>query len=108
MVAGHNNIENAVKDLKILWLEDIIKLELSKFGYRLSNNLLSGPIYQLMNSKGGLKQHRYLMQNKATPNLQRHESMLFNKSFMCKSIMIFNTLSTETKWHKQSNHLLQK
>ena len=47
------------KDLNILKLPDMIKLEQRKLGYQLRNKLLPKPLQQLFHARGK-KQHRYL------------------------------------------------
>ena len=96
LVAGHQDVEKAMKDLWILKLQDIIMLELCKFGYKITNKMLPVLIDRLMNAWGGKKQHHYPVRNKAMPNVQ-HDTNLFNKSFMCKSITSFNALHIDEK-----------
>ena len=47
------------KDLNILKLPNMIKLEQCKLGYQLQNKLLPKPLQQLFHARGGKKQHRY-------------------------------------------------
>ena len=68
----------------------MVKLELLKFGYKLSRQNLSSPIENLMNQKGGKKTHRYLTCNKAIPNIQPHKCAQFNISFLCKGVSLLS------------------
>ena len=64
----------------ILKFPDIINLKLIKFGYRLSTQDLPTPIELIMNNKEGRKTHRYLMQNKGFPNIQKHTCVQFTSA----------------------------
>ena len=79
-------------DLKALPVNDLIKLELAKFGYKITRNLYPEPITKIMNTRGGMKTHQYPTHRKGMPNIQRHQTPLFNKSFLCKGITRFNEL----------------
>ena len=84
------NIQGLLKGCRLLNVQDVVELELSKFGYRLSKDLLPKPLKQLMEAKGGKKLHRYPTRNKSLPNIQKHFSTIFNCSFMCRSLIIYN------------------
>ena len=71
-------------------LQNLIDLEAAKFGYKISRNLVPKPIQNIMNAKGGKKTHTYHTRNKTTPNIQRHQSTQFNRSFLCRSISYTN------------------
>ena len=64
----------------------MIKTELAKLGFRVTNELLPSPLLDLFNKAGG-KKHRYPMRSKKTPNIQRHDKTLFNKSYLCQSLV---------------------
>ena len=85
----------------ILKLLDIIKLELIKFGYRLSRNDLPGPIKNIMNDKGGCKMHGYPTRNKSIRNIQPHTCMQFNMRYLCKGP---TTFGGQSLWIKRSSN----
>ena len=84
------NTLGLLKSCRLLNVQDLVELELGKFGYRLSKDLLPKPLKQLMESKGGRKLHRYPTRNKSIPNIQKHYSTIFNHSFMCRSLVTYN------------------
>ena len=69
-----SSILGLLKRHRLLKVEDLVELELGKFGYKLGKNLLPKPLKTLMESKGGIKSHRYPTRNKRIPNIQRHYS----------------------------------
>ena len=75
----------------------MIDMELCKFGHKLTKKVLPKPLKYLMDQRGGKKSHRYDTRNKDTPNVQLHQTMVFNQSFLCKSITEFNKLPTDIK-----------
>ena len=83
-----SSILGLLKRHRLLKVEDLVELELGKFGYKLSKNLLPKPLKTLMESKGGIKSHRYPTRNKQIPNIQRHYAAVFNHSYMCRSLVI--------------------
>ena len=89
------NISELLKRHKLLKMEDIVELEMEKFGYRLVNNILPSPLKELMEAKGGIKSHRYPTRNKRLPNIQKHSITIFNHSYMCRSLAIYG----QTKQH---------
>ena len=92
----------------ILKLPNIIKLELIKFGYRLSRNDLPEPIKNIMNDKGGHKMHRYPTRNKSIPNIQPHTCMQFNMSYLCKGPTTFGGQSLWIKRSSNTNVLVKQ
>ena len=55
------------------------------------------PIIDLFHLRGGKKVHRYPTRNKHLPNIQPHPSVMFNNSFLCKSLSVYNNLPGITK-----------
>ena len=95
------------KDLRILKLSDMIKLELCKLGYQLCYKLLPEPLQELFHSRGGKKQHQYPTRNKSLPNVQAHSSKLFQMIFMHKSLSLYSTLPIQIQ-RVQNIHLFMK
>ena len=85
------------RKLRLVKFSDMIKIELCKFGARVSNNLLPKPILDLMKKRGGRKTHGYGTRNKNIPNTQRHTSSHFNTSFMRHGITEYSNLTLDLK-----------
>ena len=85
------------KQNKILKFNDMVKLKLIKFGYKFSKSDIPNPIVKIMNDKGGKKNHRYPMQNKAIPNIQLHNCLQFNNSYQCKGPSILGAAHMSIK-----------
>ena len=75
----------------------MIKIELCKFGARISNNLLPKPIQEFMIKRGGKKTHGYETRNKHIPNTQKHATTRFNISFMHHGITEYSNLTLDLK-----------
>ena len=86
----------------ILPMNQLVELELLKFGYKITNKLTPLRITTLMHKNNGKKLHGYNTRNKNLPNVQKHQSPYFNKSFLNKSIISYQRLPSELK---QSNSL---
>ena len=85
------------KKLGILRFKDIIKLELVKLGYKLTNSLLPQPVQDQFNKYRGKKCHRYPTRLKNTPNIQKHLSKIFNKSNLCQSLAEYMKIPGTTR-----------
>ena len=72
-------------------------MELCKYGYKVSKQLLPEPLIKLANERGGKKVHKYEIRNKHTTNVQAHKSPLYNNSFMCRGIREFGKLPQSIK-----------
>ena len=96
------------KKHRLLPIQELINLELCKFRYAISHQVSPSPIQRLMNKLGGKKVHRYPTRNKSIPNIQKHSSTLFNKSFMCKGLVVYNNLPAELKENKKQESIQQK
>ena len=87
--AQRTHTDPLFQKLHTLHFPDMIKVKLAKLGFRLTNELLPSPLLNLFNKAGGKKQHRYPTRSKKTPNIQRHDKTLFNKSYLCQSLVEF-------------------
>ena len=94
------NILGLLKSCRLLNVQDLVELELGKFRYRLSKDLLPKLLKQLMESKGGRKLHRYPTRNKSIPNIQKHYSTIFNHSFMCRSLVTYSQAPQQARTKK--------
>ena len=56
---GQESVDNEFNLLKILKITDMIKIELSKFGLKITKNAQPQPLQQMMDVYGGKKMHRY-------------------------------------------------
>ena len=78
LIVPQNKNGNLNKELGILTIKDMIKLENYKFGYKLNNNLLPSKTKKLCyldsESHSLMKNHPYSTRNKTIPNLpQKNE-----------------------------------
>ena len=46
-------MDELFKNSKIIWLPDMINQEQQQLGYKISHQLLPGPIHQLFDEQGG-------------------------------------------------------
>ena len=56
----------------------------------------------------GGKTHHYNTRYKSLPNIKKHTSNEYNKSFLCKGITYYNQLKGEIKNTKTKNDFIQK
>ena len=80
------DIINTMRQLNILLLNRMIQLNLCKLGHQMTHKLLPQPLQNILNADGGKKTHRYPTRNKHTPNIQKHQSIMFNQSFYAKAL----------------------
>ena len=76
-----------------------------KTGYNISTNNTPIPIIDIYR-KGEKKRHRYPTRRKNIPAIRKHQDTLFNRSFLCKSLVYYSALSTELRDLK--NYILFK
>ena len=92
---------NLNKTLGILSIEDMVKLENMKFGYKLVHWMLLQKIIEICckdsKQESLTKTHHYSTRNKRVPNLPRNMNKLYRESFLCKGPQSWLTLSVETK-----------
>ena len=91
------SVDAIFRKLKLLKFSDMIKIELCKFGARISNNLLPKSIQELMKKRSGWKTHGYDTRNKRIPNTQKHTTTCFNISFMRHGITEYSNLTFDLK-----------
>ena len=101
LIVPLNKTGNLNKELGILTIKDMIKLENYKFGYKLNNKLLPVKTHQLCyldNKNESLKkQHPYPTCNKTMPNLPKNMNKAYRASYLCAGPQMFQTLPVETK-----------
>ena len=74
---------------------EIIEYKLCKLGYNLKKRLLPEPLIDLFENCSK-KTHSYSTRNKNLPNIKRHTSREYNKSFLCKSLVYTHKLNYKT------------
>ena len=96
-----SSVEPIFESQSIIRFPNLIENELRRLRYKVTNKLLPKPLVELFQQCGGKKMHRYETHKKNTPNIQQHNTHLFNQSFSCKNLSHFNKLpGTES----QKNH----
>ena len=80
-----SDIAGQFERLKIVKLDDLITLNLIKLGHKISHENVPKLLVQIFNLNRGKKQHRYPTRNRLILNIQNHDSLLFNRSFLCKA-----------------------
>ena len=76
----------------------MIQFNLCKLGQQMTHKHLPKPLQDILNADGGKKTHRYPTRNKSTPNIQKHQCTIFNRSFLCQGIKEFVKLKDNLKW----------
>ena len=87
---------NANTNCVFLKLDQLIKLENFKLGYKLKNNELPCRLSKILshdkNKKSLTKQHHYNTRNKDQLNIPKHSSLSYHNSFLVSCIRDFTTL----------------
>ena len=81
---------------KILPFRLLIKQELIKTGFNISTNNAPTPIIEIYR-KEEKKRHRYPTRRKNIPAIRKHHDTLFNRSFLCKSLVYYSALPTDLR-----------
>ena len=81
----------------MLPLHNMINVELAKQEYNINRKLLPKPILDIFDKNGDKKTHCNPTRNKMMPNVQKHHSTQFNRSFICRSMVIFTNLPNAIK-----------
>ena len=91
------NIQQIFTELRLMPVQKMIKLAMCKLGYNVSREQYPEPILTLFKKFGGQKTHRYPTRNKYIPNLQRGYTEQYRNSFLCRSILEYNSLPIDLK-----------
>jgi hypothetical protein len=94
--ASNSSAKPLYKRNNILMLPDLIDLETLKLMYRCVNDNLPREIKLLFNNTV-TDERRYNTRNRNVPIMNRHRTNIYNKSFLCQSIMKWNLLPHEIK-----------
>ena len=93
------NITESFKKLKLLRINQLVRLELNKLAYKHTHNLLPIKLAQCMNcdasGKNLEKKHRYLTRSKHLLNLPQVTMKMYQNSFLMKSISLYSALPKE-------------
>ena len=81
------NEQGMYKELQLIRFKDMIRIELIKFGYKITHKFLPNPLILAFEQDGGRKTHPYNTRNKYLLNIQKHTKNLYNTSFMCKALV---------------------
>ena len=96
IISKNKDIASTFKELKILKIMELIKLQEIKTGYRLVNNQLPNKISQQLqcdaNNKSLAKTHSYNTRGKNIPNLPKSKRMSYINSYLYQSIRQFMLL----------------
>ena len=84
-------------ELCVMPVQSMVKFALCKLGHNVSHRVYPTPIIEQFNRYGGLKTHHYPTRNKHIPNLQRGYSEQYRTSFLCTSILEYNSLPGSLK-----------
>ena len=91
------------KNSHIPTVHDMIRIALCRLRHNISHKHWPDSIIKLFNRFDGKKQHRYPTRNKHVPNIQRHQSELYKRSFVCGSICENNKLPLHLRQQTNSN-----
>ena len=93
------------KELQLVIFEDMIRTELIKLGFKITNKILPNPLIMAFEQDGGKKTHSYNTRNKSLPNIQKHTTSLYNTSFMCKALTEYSKALAMLKQKKIAHSL---
>ena len=97
------NVHDLHKILRIPTIDRMIKHKLCLLGHLINHKHLPEPISKLFGSHGGEKKHHYPTRHKNIPNLQQHQSYIFNRGFLCQSLVEYVKLPSDIKTIKSIN-----
>ena len=102
---------NAQRNSQFLTIDDIIRLEILKFRWKLVNHTLPSSLHACaLSSSQGLtleKTHRYSTRNKRILNVPRVTNKLYKSSIFCKGIVKFSELRSELKEVKSYKYFVK-
>ena len=93
------------KELKIMKIKEREHFESSKLAFCIKEKLLPQPIIKMFHTYGR-KNHPYNTRNKDLPNIKKHKSDSYNRSFLCKSLHNFGTLKKKLQLSKSKNEFV--
>ena len=94
-------LNDIYKNYQILKLDEVIDLELKKFGYKVYRNLLpSNLLHEFKTDSKGyslVKNHSYNTRSKKDLNLPRFSRRIYHNSFLVQRLKKFTNLPLELK-----------
>ena len=97
---------------KMMRLDDLIKIENIKLGYKLEHSQLPTTIQNMLNTdskeKSLVKTHPYPTRTKNVPNLPRAQNKAYHTSFLVKSIKEYEKLPLELRESKTLSGFIRK
>ena len=91
------NVDDLIKMGGYLMVYTLTQLELCKLGYKVTHRQIPGPLCDIFNKHGGKNPITIKPEVKKTTNIQKHHSVKFNKSFLCKSVILYTKLPQSLK-----------
>ena len=96
-------VEELFKSCKVIKFLDMVQMELCKFGAKVARKTILEPLRMVMEVRGGKKNHKYDTRYKNVPSIQKHTTVQYNFSFLCRSVAEYAQLPVElTSIHKRS------
>ena len=103
---------NANTNGTFLNLDQLIKLENFKLGFKLMHNELPNRLIKILrhdkNKKSLTKQHQYNTRNKDQLNIPKHSSLSYHKSFLTSCIRDFATLPSSVLSSQEYHSFVHK
>ena len=97
---------------KMMRLDDLIRIENIKLGYKLEHSQLPKTIQNMLNTdskeKSLVKTHPYSTRTKNVPNLPRALNKTYHTSFLVKSIKEYEKLPLELRESKTLSSFIRK
>ena len=103
---------NVKTNCTFLNLDQLIKLENFKLGFKLTHNELPNRLIKILshdkNKKSLTKQHQYNTRNKDQLNIPKHSSLSYHKSFLTSCIRDFATLPSSVLSSQEYHSFVHK
>ena len=110
LIEPKSDLNAIYKKHKIMKIDELIKLEEIKFGYKQINKLLPKRLQYIVDhdSKGLTltKKHTYNTRNKRIPNCPNSHNHKYRNSFLNKGIISFSNLPYQTKCKRTINAVI--
>ena len=105
-------LNDIYKNYQILKLDEVIDIELKKFGYKVYKNLLPrNLLYELKTDSYGYsltRRHPYNTRNKKVLNLTRFNRRTYQNRFLVQSLKKFSGLPSELKDSKNIDQFIHR
>ena len=98
-IKPNQSLTDTNRELRVLPVHKLIKLEQGKLGFRLCNNMLPARLSEALltdhKNMSIKKQHNYNTRCKQIPNLPSAHSAQYRNNFLCKAISTYSDLPVE-------------